>query len=102
MKKTTPPRPAGDKIKISPNVKVILKQIGQLDAGSKQVLMQNIRAAGKAAVDAKALKAANQKTKALKSKTNVTRGQISKMSPMRSGRVRGGGAGGLGTTDIFR
>ena len=68
MKKSaTPPRPAGDKVKISPSVKVILKQVGQLDTGAKKVLMQNIRAVAKPTAAeiksvGKALKAANKPT----------------------------------------
>jgi hypothetical protein len=79
IKKSTPPRPAGDKVKISPNVKVILKQVGKLDANAKQVLMQNIRAANKvsaaeAKANAAALKAANKTPK--NKDTGATRGSL--------------------------
>jgi hypothetical protein len=87
MKKSaTPPRPAGDKVKISPSVKVILKQVGQLNAGAKQVLMQNIRATNKPTASetkavSKALKAANKPTNKTGSEINrLERKQYNKMS----------------------
>ena len=98
MKKSaTPPRPAGDKVKISPSVKVILKQVGQLDAGSKQVLMQNIRAANKpTAATAKALKAAN------KPAPRTPSGSMKRVPNRGGGRMRIGGAGGLNINDLNR
>ena len=102
MKKSaTPPRPTGDKVKISPSVKVILKQVGQLDAGSKQVLMQNIRAAAKPTAAeiksvGKALKAAN------KPAPRTPSGSMKRVPNRGGGRMRIGGAGGLNINDLNR